>query len=349
MLKESHPLPEDDLQKVVNSVLPFWPDLNGKRIFMTGGTGFVGAWLIESLLLANKQFGLQMELHLLSRDPTGFLRRRPHLSGEPSIKFCRGDVRHFDLPRGDFPLVIHAAADASRDHGRASVEIPGRDQVDGTSRLLTLLDQCRPERVLHVSSGAVYGAQPSEMEKIDEEQACTLVPNLDRAGYGLAKLFSEYLLGQHSIRSGYRLSVARCFAFAGPLLPLNGPFALGNFVRDALTRGEIRVEGDGTPIRSYLYAADLATWLWTMLWRAPANSVYNVGADSAVDMRTLALRVADLLCAKRVTIAGTANFEKPPSRYVPSVDKARRDLQVTATFDLDDAIRRHGAWLMSGA
>ena len=348
MLNESHPLPADDLDKIFRSLPDFWPGLAGKRIFVTGGTGFLGSWLTESLLLANRRLGLEVELHLLSRDPIGFLRRRPHLAGDPSIKIWPGDVRGFDLPDGEFSLVIHAAADATRGRGRTPVEIPGRDQVDGTSRVLDLLERCRPEGVLYVSSGAVYGTQPSELGHMTEAQPCALDSHSDRAGYGLAKLYSEYLLTEHANRLGYRLTVARCFAFAGPLLPLNGPFAIGNFVRDALTHGEIRVEGDGTAVRSYLYAADLATWLWTMLWRAPAGSVYNVGGDSAIDMYTLAQRVADVLCAKRVALTGAVNPPQPPSRYVPCVDKARRDLHVSATFDLDDAIRRHGAWLISG-
>jgi dTDP-glucose 4,6-dehydratase len=139
--------------------------------------------------------------------------------------------------------------------------------------------------------------------------------------------------------------IARLFAFAGPHLPLDLNFAIGNFVRDALKGGPIQIAGDGTPKRSYLYAADLAVWLWTILLRGQPARPYNVGSDEEVNIAELAeLVLRNAAPGTSIEIAQSPKPGVPPARYVPCVNRAREELGLRVRIPLDEAIRRMFDW-----
>jgi dTDP-glucose 4,6-dehydratase len=139
--------------------------------------------------------------------------------------------------------------------------------------------------------------------------------------------------------------IARCFAFVGPHLPLNAHFAIGNFIRDSMRGGPIEISGDGTSMRSYLYAADLAIWLWTLLFRAPSLQAFNVGSENAINIRDLAHQVASALDSNvKVNIAKEPVEGRAIQRYVPSTRRAREELGLVERIELDDAIRRTASW-----
>jgi dTDP-glucose 4,6-dehydratase len=148
---------------------------------------------------------------------------------------------------------------------------------------------------------------------------------------------------------GFAAPVARCFAFAGPHLPLDLSFAIGNFVRDALAGGPIRIGGDGTPHRSYLYAADLVVWLWTILLRGESCRIYNVGSDDDLTIAQLAEEVAAIVAPVQVTIAKKPVPGAPVARYVPSVARARNELGLQVRVPLGQSIQRMAEWAASHA
>jgi nucleoside-diphosphate-sugar epimerase len=150
--------------------------------------------------------------------------------------------------------------------------------------------------------------------------------------------------------SAFEAKIARCWAFCGPHLPLDAHFAIGNFIGDVLAGRAISIGGDGTPRRSYLYAADLAVWLWTILFRGSVLVPINVGSGRDVSIQELAEVVAKTLApATEIRVAKTAVAGAPPARYVPSVKRAEELLGLRETVGLEESIRRTAAWYRAGS
>jgi len=143
---------------------------------------------------------------------------------------------------------------------------------------------------------------------------------------------------------GFDAVIARLFAFVGPLLPLDLNFAVGNFIRDAMAGGPVEIGGDGTPYRSYLYAADLAIWLWTLLLRGESGTPYNVGSDQEVTIAELARRVVNVVApGAEIHIAQQAVPGVPALRYVPATARAA-GLGLRPWISLEEGIRRTSEW-----
>ncbi|OFW33543.1 MAG: epimerase [Acidobacteria bacterium RIFCSPLOWO2_12_FULL_65_11] len=343
----TNPLAED-LDHILGCTEGLWDELRGERVFITGGTGFFGCWLLESFVWANDRLVLGASALVLTRNPDALKHKAPHLAAHPAIQFHVGDVRSFEFPTRPFAHVIHAATESS---AKLSAEEPVRmfqTIVLGTERVLEFARHCGARRFLLTSSGAVYGRQPSGMTHIAEDYQGAPDPTDPRWVYGSGKRAAETLCALYAGR-GLEPTIARGFAFVGPHLPLDTHFAVGNFIRDALAGGPIRVNGDGTPYRSYLYAADLAVWLWTILLRGQPLRPYNVGSAVDLTIEELAQLVAHQ-CSPPVpvTVAQVPRAGISAERYVPSVARAETDLALRPTIPLAEAIRRTIAWHTGG-
>jgi nucleoside-diphosphate-sugar epimerase len=336
------PLPTQDLDHILEHTTPLWNEMRNQHLFITGGTGFFGCWLVESFVHINRTLNLNAHATILTRSPRAFTRKCPHLAADPAITLLTGDVRNFEFPSGDFPFVIHAATEASAVQLAEDPQAMLTTILEGTDRTLQFASTHNTQKLLFTSSGAIYGPQPPNITHISEDY---VTPETNLNVYAQGKRTAEEMCAQCATQFPIEIKIARCFAFVGPHLPLDAHFAIGNFLRNALHNQPIAIAGDGTPLRSYLYAADLTIWLWTMLFRAPSMQPFNVGSEDAISIADLAHTIANTLNPTlEIKVARPPTPGVPPLQYIPSTQRAQQLLGLKQLISLEEAIRRTAAW-----
>ena len=304
--------------------------LSHRHIFMTGCTGFVGYWLLMAIYYLNQQ-GSEIRVTGISREPEAFYLRHPALAGLDWLKLHQADVTTFELQQDAFDYIIHAATDTRPIRLNAGNDMLGA-AYQGTLRICRQAELSSVKAMLLVSSGAVY--EKSQLPADAGKQA---------AGYNaytLAKQIMEQVAISHAQQANYQLTIARCFAFIGYLLPEH--LAISQFIRDARCFESIQIHGDGTPVRSYLYAADLAFWLLTILIKGQHCHAYDVGSDDARSIEEHAKLVRDLLAADKKLNKSVTDADAVGTRhqYIPDISRALEELGLDVWTDLETAVKQ---------
>jgi dTDP-glucose 4,6-dehydratase len=342
------PLPRADLDLAISLTPSFWARFDGARLFITGGTGFIGSWLVQSLQRANDQGRSHIELVVLTRDAHRARQQAPHMFARADTQVLTGDVLDFSAPLGALDLCIHGATDVASPGATLEPRKVFDTIVLGTRRVLDAAHAHGASRVLLASSGAVYGTQAPEQARMAETYAGAPDPLHNSAAYGNGKRAAESLACAIAAQTGLQVSMARIFALVGPGMPLNGPFAAGNFIRDVLAGESLQIQGDGRPLRSYLYAADLVVWLLRILESGVSGQAYNVGSEEAVSISDLACAVAKAAGVEaQLHIAQAAISGALSPRYVPDTERARQTLQLAQYTGLSDALTKTIQWSRS--
>ena len=309
--------------------------LSGRRLFVTGGTGFLGRCLLDYFIEAADLHGPDFEVTVLSRRPAEFLASHPYYNGRAWLRFVEGDLGQLPPVHARlFTDVIHAAADT---HSSAA-PLAWLDQlVGGTRNVLDFAVANDVERLLFLSSGAAYGPQPPGVSALRED-ATLAPPTTDpHALYGQGKRFAEHLCTLYQQQFKLNCIVARCFAVLSEHMPLEGPYAAANFIRDALEGRDIQIRGDGSAVRTYIHGRDAAHWLVTLLRRGRAGEIYNVGSNVPVSILALAQAIAAQAALPVNVVIRNAVAPGPRAVYIPSIEKASQ-LGLRIETPLHDAI-----------
>ena len=310
------------------------------KLLVTGGTGFFGRALLRKWIDDEKHGTSLPEITVLTRSPESFLVRYPEFFGKNWLSFHKGNMLEYaSLPHNrTFTHILHGATESTI--GPSLEALQRYDEiVNGTRNILDYAVKNNVKRVLLTSSGGVYGPQPETLGEIPESYLGIPDP-LDRmSAYSMAKRASEHLCCLYNDSYGLESTIARCFSFVGRDLPLTAHFAIGNFIHDALNNKNILVSGNGNPVRSYLDQKDLAIWLCSILMKAPAGAVYNVGSDDRVSIGDLAYLVRDILSpSKPIRFAGESDLYQGRNTYVPDISKAKSQLGLRVRISLRESI-----------
>lgn len=327
----------EDFHFVYSKTKSSWDKLQHKTILITGATGFFGKCLLQNFICANNIHSLNIKIIALSRDPHKFINQNQEFNYE-CISWLKGDVKNFEFPTQNIDFIIHAATDVNTYLINNEPLSIYESIVDGTKHILELAKLKNITSLLYISSGAVYGKQPHTITHIAEEYiGATNVYDKD-ASYGEGKRVAEMFCNIYNKQHNIDVKIARCYSFVGPYLPLDGHFAIGNFINDIINNRQIKIQGDGSPQRAYLYTADLMIWLLKILTEGKSCYPYNVGSDEAIDLESL----ANILSQNSPNNLGVEIEQEktsaPSAIYVPSIERAKTELGLKVYTNLKDAI-----------
>ena len=328
---------------IATSQIEFLRIVNSE-VIITGATGFVGTWLTLSWVYARKLFQGNGRLIVTSRSAQQI---RPMVeaidSGAP-VEYLASDITMFQFP-SDFHegFVLHAATPASASMNSANPAAMLDVIIDGQRRIIAECVRTQ-SRLLFLSSGAVYGRQPLDLEELPETWEGAPDITRSQSAYHEGKRVAELMASIAHDKQGLNHVTARLFAFLAPFLPFDTHFAAGNFIKDALDGASISIQSGGESTRSYQYATDMVSWLWKLLLDGQSGQAYNVGSHESVTIKELATAIAnEVQGAGNVLVLGK---DEPSSisRYVPSVVKIESELGLRNRVDLVTAIRRTAMW-----
>jgi nucleoside-diphosphate-sugar epimerase len=333
-------LPVEDLEHIFENTQDIWESFRGKSIFLTGGTGFFGKWLLESFIYINEKLELNATITTLTRNPEAFLMEYPFYKEHTNIvHFVKGDILTYDFNLEEkFQFIIHAATAASESLNKSNPLLMMDTITIGTRRVLDFAITQPLEGFLFVSSGAIYGKQPWNQTHINEDDSFKININKSNSAYAEGKRIAELYSSTYFEKYNLPVKIARCFAFVGPYLPLDSHFAIGNFINNAIKNEDIIIKGDGSTIRSYMYASDLMVWLWKILMKGEINKPYNVGSNDGVSIKQLAEKISSISNTQvKVKILGSPVKKEDVDIYCPEI-KMIYNLGAYKMINLNDSI-----------
>ena len=318
-------------------------DLNDSRILLTGGSGFVGKWMLQTAKIAQENSAIKIELVVPTRRLSANHVQTAIAIGCPNVSWVEGDFMNNQLDLGHIDMIIHAATPAS---AQLNAENPAEMLRINVEAMESVLRYASDNKLLlFTSSGAVYATQPQSVSHIAEGNVEPKPPTEQLNAYAQGKQIAEQMFREAGKNGQCSPIISRLFAFGGEYLPRDTHFAIGNFIQNALDRQPIAIQGDGQARRSYLYGADMATWLWSALAHDKTGSPFHIGSEHSVSILELAQIVATV-CSEvlnyvpEITVAKEINLSEPVHQYVPANLHTRKTLQVSEWTSLEEVIKR---------
>jgi nucleoside-diphosphate-sugar epimerase len=352
---------DEDLDAICGDLEDELKLMSGGGLLITGGAGFLGYYLVQSILHWNdtRARGSKIALTVYDNYARGVPEWLESLRDHPCLELGRYDLIE-PLPKdiGHFDYIIHAAGIASPTYYRAQPLKCIDANINGLRNLLNYAvaerDAGRPLRgFLFFSSSEIYGDPDASAIPTAETYRGNVSCTGPRACYDESKRFGETLCVVYAKQEGIPVRMARPFNNYGPGLKITDGRVIPDFAKDIFAGRDIVMLSDGKPKRTFCYATDAITGYFKVLVRGEDGEPYNIGIDSPEisvgELANLAVKAAADLCGYggKVVLGGSSEPDyliDNPNRRCPVIDKARSQLGFNPKVSIEDGIYRSLIW-----
>lgn len=313
-------------------------DLDGARVVLTGGAGFLGSHLLDALLARGAT------VICIDNLVTGATRNLAHLADNSRFTFVEHDVTHHINVDGEVDAVLHFASPASPiDYLELPIQTLKVGSL-GTHNTLGLAKD-KGARYMLASTSEVYG------DPLVHPQPETYWGNVNPIGprgvYDEAKRFAEALTFAYHRTHEVDVRVARIFNTYGPRMRMDDGRAVPTFIRQALANEPLTVHGDGTQTRSMCYVDDLIAGFLALLLSDTPGPV-NLGSPYEITMTELAEAVMDTV-GKHPGIEYVGRPDEDPQVRRPDTTIAETELRWQAHVELAEGLQRTVRWYLNAS
>jgi UDP-glucuronate decarboxylase len=346
-----------DLDYICGNLKQEFGTMAGKKLLIVGGAGFLGYYLVQSVLHYNKTAAKPISLTVYDNYIRGVPSWLKGLEGAANLKLVKHDISQplpADIP--DFQFIVHAGSIASPIYYK---KYPIETMDANVNGLRSLLEYAKArkdgpgkvEGFLFYSSSEIYGDPTPDMIPTPETYRGNVSCTGPRACYDESKRYGETLCVNFVQQHGIPIKVARPFNNYGPGLKITDTRVLPDFARDVLNNRDILMKSDGSPKRTFCYVADAVTGYYKVLVRGRPGEAYNVGVETPeISMLELAEKVAALgreLFGYKGKVVKKVDAEyliDNPERRCPIIAKAREHLDYNPSILVDEGLRRSLIW-----
>jgi nucleoside-diphosphate-sugar epimerase len=314
--------------------------LKNSNILITGGTGFIGKWLTEMFIYLNENFSFNTTIFLLSRNIT----KESNYNGISYIHYIKSDIKNIKELPTVLNYIIHAAGTPdSKEHVSNPLKTI-ETVIGGTQKILDLSSRL-PNLIkfIHISSNKIYGNNFSTIP-IDESNS-TIIGYNNQDVYSESKRMSETICKSYISEFQLPITIVRPFAFIGPFQHLDKPWAINNFIRDAILGGPIKILGNEYSSKSYMYGSDLANYMLNILVFGKIGEAYNVGSSNPITLIDLATKIKTIIDSEiEIKVKSSKDIYSKTIFDVPDTTKIENELNIKEGFGIDEALRRTILW-----
>jgi nucleoside-diphosphate-sugar epimerase len=352
---------EGDLDYICSNLKDEFASFSGTHVLLTGGAGFLGYYLVQSILHWNKVVAEPERIRLTVYDnyARGVPRWLTELRNDTALTLVTQDITK-PLPREmpGFQYVIHAASIASPTYYRKHPIDTMDANVNGLRALLEYFRSLRDAHkatagFLFFSSSEIYGDPSPENIPTPEEYRGNVSCTGPRACYDEAKRYGETLCVNFARHYGLPIKVTRPFNNYGPGLKISDRRVIPDFARDIRLGRDVVMLSDGSPMRTFCYVADAVIGYYKVLANGRAGEAYNIGVEapeiSVADVAERLVSIARELFGYRGGVVRQPSADRDylvdnPNRRCPRIAKARFELGFSPTVSLDEGLRRLLIW-----
>lgn len=347
---EIHPIIQEDIQSIVKRLGSRITQLSGRKMLVTGATGLLGSYIVETIAYANssrilypscKVLGLQKSLvtknsrlgYLLDRDDIQFV------SHDAAIEYRSSYI---------FDYIVHSAGMSAPAYFLADPLGTIDVNVNGIRWILEYAKENNVQSVLYMSSSEVYGNPSAKDIPIPESYPGNASTLGSRSCYISSKRLAETLCYIYFQKYGVPVKIVRPFATYGPGLDMSDRRVMADFIRCGLLRKPIKMLSQGLDTRSYCYIGDATVAFFELLVSSKNGEVFNVASDleevSILDLARLVHKICNIKSSVTIQKKEDALIQGAPNKVFPDISKLKKTFGYKPSVDIEEGLRRTIEW-----